>query len=323
MSARPRPVTATVTKPPWMCVPKADAAMYRRSSLTSNGSTASLTSVLDHDSYISEPDSEEETVAGHSEEPMMTGDAGGTEIKSSTHYPYHPTQPRKLVRHTAETAMVEDNGNLRRYNSSESGLSAWEIWLIKKAQEVRKFSRQTRPQRRQEKLDQMAKDREKLMKAEKVQEKRTEWLQKKRMEDKLNKKMEKLRLENEKHSKEENERRLRCKTESKFSEWAENKREEERKRKQNEKQQKLQEEKAQVERQKMAEERYQEWLRSNKTRPKSAPAERSGYNNNAPYPRPGYVNPIPWQHPAVPKVKQDKPKKPRPRKYVWNPDKYF
>lgn len=56
MSARPRPVTATVTKPVWMQVPEADAAAYRRFSLTSNGSTASLTSVLDHDSYVSEPD---------------------------------------------------------------------------------------------------------------------------------------------------------------------------------------------------------------------------------------------------------------------------
>ncbi|KAK7500765.1 hypothetical protein BaRGS_00008009 [Batillaria attramentaria] len=58
MSARPRPVTATVTKPAWMQVPDADAAAYRRHSLTSNGSTASLTSVLDHDSYISEPESD-------------------------------------------------------------------------------------------------------------------------------------------------------------------------------------------------------------------------------------------------------------------------
>ena len=49
----------------------------------------------------------------------------------------------------------------------------------------------------------------------------------------------------------------------------------------------------------------------------------SGYNNNAAYPQPGYVNPIPWQHPVVPKVKQDKTKKQRPRRYVWNPDKYL
>jgi hypothetical protein len=64
---------------------------------------------------------------------------------------------RKLVRHTAEDAMVEDSSNLRRANSSDSGLSAWEIWLIQKAKEERKLRRQIRQQHKQEKLDQMAK----------------------------------------------------------------------------------------------------------------------------------------------------------------------
>lgn len=52
MSCRPRPVTATVTKPKWM-EPKVLAGRSRALSLDSSGSTSSLVSVLDHDSYDS------------------------------------------------------------------------------------------------------------------------------------------------------------------------------------------------------------------------------------------------------------------------------
>jgi len=57
MSLRPRPVTATVTKPKWM-----EPYVVRPPSISmdSTGSTASLTSVLDHDSYISPAPSDDE-----------------------------------------------------------------------------------------------------------------------------------------------------------------------------------------------------------------------------------------------------------------------
>ena len=51
--------------------------------------------------------------------------------------------------------MVEDNYNLR--TSTESGLSAWEVWLINKAKEDRKMRRQAKQQKKQEKLDIVAK----------------------------------------------------------------------------------------------------------------------------------------------------------------------
>lgn len=61
MSARPRPVTATVTKPEWM---KAEYAYRPYShSLDSTGSTESLISCLDHDSYESSADEEQEILA--------------------------------------------------------------------------------------------------------------------------------------------------------------------------------------------------------------------------------------------------------------------
>ena len=93
MSARPRPVTATVTKPPWMQVPDADAAMYRRHSLTSNGSTASLTSVLDHDSYTSEPEYEDEKEERPANQ-AGPGDGGDAEPKTGVHFSDQPKQLR-------------------------------------------------------------------------------------------------------------------------------------------------------------------------------------------------------------------------------------
>lgn len=57
MSLRPRPVTATVTKPKWM---EPQGRRRRSYDLESNGSTASLTSVLDHDSYVSPAPSDDE-----------------------------------------------------------------------------------------------------------------------------------------------------------------------------------------------------------------------------------------------------------------------
>ena len=57
MSLRPRPVTATVTKPKWM---EPQVVRPRSRSSESNGSTASLTSVLDHDSYESLGDTDDD-----------------------------------------------------------------------------------------------------------------------------------------------------------------------------------------------------------------------------------------------------------------------
>lgn len=50
---------------------------------------------------------------------------------------------------------------------------------------------------------------------------------------------------------------------------------------------------------------------------------KASYPCNFNYPKPSYVNPIPWQHPVIPKEKQEKPKRPKTKKYVWNPNKYF
>lgn len=95
MSARPRPVTATVTKPPWMKIPPADAAMYRRQSLTSNGSTASLTSVLDHDSYISEPEIELDKGNLRCDKPLLNG-SGDAKTKFGVHFSEQPKPFRYL-----------------------------------------------------------------------------------------------------------------------------------------------------------------------------------------------------------------------------------
>ncbi|KAL8594106.1 hypothetical protein ACOMHN_000818 [Nucella lapillus] len=316
MSARPRPVTATVTKPPWMQIPEADANMYRRHSLTSNGSTASLTSVLDHDSYVSEPDYEEGKGEGTFDQqlPNSRGDA-----QSKVHFEERLQEGRKIKRHK-----VESVDNLRRAASAESGLSAWEIWLIQKAKEERKLRQQASQQKKDQKQAKLAKEKEKQLKEQKATEVRQEWLQMKKTEDKMRKKMDKLKIQHEKQMKEETEEQIRRKAEGVFREWKETKQREEKERQHREKEKQQKEQEEEQRRKEQAEQKYQEWLKRNKKRPQSAPSKQiTGYNNNAPYPKPGYVNPIPWQHPAIPKMKSEKPKRSKPKKYVWNPNKYF
>ena len=66
MASRPRPVTATVTKPRWMEIADDDAMAYAyRHSLDSTGSTESLTSILDHSSYESIPSEVEDEQMKH------------------------------------------------------------------------------------------------------------------------------------------------------------------------------------------------------------------------------------------------------------------
>ena len=50
-----------------------------------------------------------------------------------------------------------------------------------------------------------------------------------------------------------------------------------------------------------------------------------GYHDTGAYPAPTYYNPIPWHPNPIPKTQKTERSKSRPRskKYVWNPDKYF
>ena len=77
-----------------MKVPDAEAAMYRRQSLTSNGSTASLTSVLDHDSYTSEPEYGVEQEDCCSADQSCPGDGVDAQSKTGVHFNDQPKQLR-------------------------------------------------------------------------------------------------------------------------------------------------------------------------------------------------------------------------------------
>lgn len=315
-------MTATVTKPAWMQVPDADAYAYRRHSLTSNGSTASLTSVLDHDSYISEPETDDDVEKlDLDEQKPLYGGEGDAKVKEDA-----ITKQVRKVKRQAEVGQSRENGayDLKRSHSSDSGLSAWELWLILKVKEERQQRKAAEQQRKNEKQERLLKEREKQVKLQKAEEMRQEWVKHKNSEEKLSKKMQKLKLESERRLKQEEEQRIQERAQEKFADWAKSKSGEERERKQKERAKKQKEEEMRMARQAQAEARFQEWLKKNKARPKSAPQKKvTGYYPNMAYPKPSYVNPIPWHPPAIPKEKKEKPKKARPKKYVWNPDKYY
>ncbi|XP_046569260.1 LOW QUALITY PROTEIN: coiled-coil domain-containing protein 34-like [Haliotis rubra] len=312
MTTRPRPVTATVTKPRWMAMPDADAiARARRHSLGSTGSTASLVSVLDHDSYMSVPsDSELEAPKVQLSKRSPRKTKGANEV---------------TVRKTA----VED-GRKKSSDSMENGLSPWEVWLITKTQEERKLRQQEIQRKKQEKLKKTEEAKEKEKKQNKTEGVLKEWIERKKNEEMLRRGMEKLKTRSEKQQKEKTQINIQQKAAENFVLWKKQKSEEEREKKKSDKLKKLQEEEEKRQKADKAEKRYKEWCKNADRRPKSAPnsfgymeGKLKGYHDTAAYPTPSFYNPLPWQPIHIPRVKNEKPKKSKPKKYVWNPNKYY
>ncbi|RUS77948.1 hypothetical protein EGW08_014294 [Elysia chlorotica] len=310
MAGRPRPVTATVTKPKWMTIPSPDAIRKIRSrSLESNGSTESLTSVLDHDSYNSASEVIDDT----------TFDAAGD--KKSNDEEQIKQQTEKDRRPSRRTKTKPDND-----------LSAWEKWVIQKAKDERQKKQSERQKKKEEKLKKEKEEeekREKLLKAEVMMQ---VWLEKKKQALEKQKKTEKARELEEQRKKEEINRQIQLKASEKFSQWEEMKRKEEKERRQQVKMENQRIQEFEKRKKEIAEQKYQEWLMMAKHRPKSAPnsigylsGKITGYHDRSAYPQPSFYNPIPWHAPAVPSTidKGDKTKRSKAKPYRWNPDKYF
>ncbi|XP_046371002.1 coiled-coil domain-containing protein 34-like isoform X2 [Haliotis rufescens] len=312
MSTRPRPVTATVTKPRWMSMPDADSiARARRHSLGSTGSTASLVSVLDHDSYISVPsDSELEAPKVQLRKRSSRKTKGANEVIVS--------KP------------AGEDGRRKSSNSMEKGLSPWEIWLIAKTQEERQHRQQEIQRKKEDKIKKREEEKEKERKLMKAEDVRKEWMERKKNEEMLKRRTEKLQTRNEKQAKEETQTSIQQKSANNFKLWKKHKYEEERERKRSDKQKTIQEEEEKKKKAEISERKYQEWCKNADKRPKSAPnsfgymeGKLKGYHDSAAYPTPSFYNPQPWQPIHIPRVKNEKPKRPKPKKYVWNPNKYY
>ncbi|XP_059160059.1 coiled-coil domain-containing protein 34-like [Physella acuta] len=304
MTGRPRPVTATVTKPKWMQLPSPDAMnKIRRKSLESNGSTASLTSLLEHSSFDSDSDVDRRNT--HMSDSETLSSPKRVEVSN-----------RKI-------------SSSRRSKTSNSNLSAWEQWIIEKAKEDFHKKQTELIESRLAKLKKEEKDREKHMKQVKVQQVRQSWIEKKNEEILMQKKLKKMKIKEEKE-KEELKEKIKQKAAEKFEEWQALKRKEEKERRKRQKEDKERLQREEEQRKQKAEEKYQEWLQMAKNRPKSAPnsfgylsGQIKGYHDRSAYPQPTFCNPIPWQPVAIPTQKADRTKKNKTKVYKWNPDKYY
>ncbi|CAL1542052.1 unnamed protein product [Lymnaea stagnalis] len=318
MSGRPRPVTATVTKPLWMQVPNpATIRKIRRRSLESSGSTASLTSLLEHSSYDS---------------------ASEDEIYSERVIPMaYDSDNSDRAKQQRQTTFIKSSSNSRspspgKSSRSENNLSAWEKWVIEKAKEEQKKKIEDNRKKEEEKRVKEKLEQEKRIKNLKGLVLQQSWTEKKHQELMLQKKLEKMRIQNEKRKKAEIDQQIRQKATEKFAEWQDNKRREEKERRRKKKEEEQHRQQEEARRKQLAEQKFQEWLKEAHKRPKSAPnsfgylsGKMTGYHDRSAYPQPSFFNPIPWQPPAIPTVlqKTEKTHRSKPKIYKWNPDKYF
>ncbi|KAK3108506.1 hypothetical protein FSP39_009444 [Pinctada imbricata] len=285
MSTRPRPVTATVTKPKWM---EPHVTPRRSRSMESNGSTASLTSVLDHDSYISPDISDEEWHNDELQEKSFEKERTPKKIENESREgrmerrnvrpkscPMGESNRRKESRKLKERrSSPSPKARLSDFDASEftddhiENLSPWEQWLIKKTREERVKRKEVRNQKKQQKVEKQIKLQEKVHQQQKAEVKRQEWLEKKTFEEKLRKRLEKQRSRTEKEIKDEQKRSVELKAERKYNEWLDKKEEEDLEKKRQEKTKKREEELARKCQEIKAKQKFEEWLREAKNRPK-------------------------------------------------------
>uniref|UniRef100_W5L3H1 Coiled-coil domain containing 34 n=1 Tax=Astyanax mexicanus TaxID=7994 RepID=W5L3H1_ASTMX len=277
-------------------VPK---SIPRSKSVESTGdSTYSLLSPIYHDSFEF---SDEE----HEEAPKCTQPADNS---------FHTLNETTL---SVSPNRNESESLLAMNTPGKLNLSAWEQWIVSKAQEERSKMQQKalEQQALEEKKAQEEKDkqRKKAVNESKIQE----WLQMKNTqenEDKLCKESQKTKemLHEEKKRLE-----IERKAQEKYKEWLQKKRIEETERKLKEQEERSRREREERERKEMAEEKFKEWLKSikHKDRHKRQPSAGSaGGYDHLNYPSPSFVNPIPWKPIHVPQQNTTPRKNPARRK---------
>uniref|UniRef100_A0A0B6Y8X6 Coiled-coil domain-containing protein n=1 Tax=Arion vulgaris TaxID=1028688 RepID=A0A0B6Y8X6_9EUPU len=313
---RPRPVTATVTKPKWMQIPtQDDQRRFRSKSLESNGSTASLTSLLDHDSYNSASDNE------------------GSNLEKVFNTTYSQDEIETIEQHQQQAITENENRSPRvrqtKSKSPNQNLSAWELWVIEKAKGEQERRQKESFKKMQERAEKEKKEQEKHVRILKAETECSSWLRTKNEEMKLKKKMEKLKIEMEKRQKKEIEAQIKKDASEKFDKWQILKKEEEKEKMKKIKEENKEKKQHELQRKLDAEEKFQQWLKMAHNRPKTAPnsfgylsGKVTGYHDRNAYPEPTFCNPIPWQSASIPSS-QSIEKKNRMKPYKWNPEKYL
>lgn len=322
MSGRPRPVTATFQPAGMEPVTGVRSRSY---SLSSGSSTASLVSVLDHDSYESLEDSDQEvdhTLQTQGKEGSDTFISSSKGVEQSGKDGKPRLGQRHIVRHTADSFRSE--GHVETARSQV----AWEDWIVRKAKETLKEQKKEQQRLEKERKAEELKRQEKEEKLKQAEKKIKDWVEKKNLSEKLQKRMAIKQEETKKELEEDTEKAKSEKAKIVYRKWLKTKLNKEKELKEKEEEKKKEDEARKLEKEKKCEETYKEWCKKATNRPKSSHSsfgytsgKLTGYFDGSSYPAPTFVNPLPWQPVEVPKSKTQKKKHKAPNK--WNPDKYF
>ncbi|XP_028650052.2 coiled-coil domain-containing protein 34-like [Erpetoichthys calabaricus] len=210
-----------------------------------------------------------------------------------------------------DTSRVNNYLEEERQISSEFKLTAWEQWIVQKAQKERIEMQLDTLKAMTLKQEQIKEAEENEKKKILTAEKREEWLQRKNQQEKLERERQRTKMLEEISAKEIEKRRCDERAREKYHLWLEKKKEEEIDKKQRDKEEAAKREAELKERREMADKKFKEWLRSAKDKPRPASSP-CGYSNGKPtgfydqnyYPAPSFYNPIPWKPIHVPKPEE-------------------
>ena len=151
----------------------------------------------------------------------------------------------------------------------ETGLSAWEGWLVRKVREERIQLGERRLRRKEAQNDHVVLDRERCARQSRTEDACHQWLQKKSVERRERRIALSKRQPGE-HAEEESKERVRWKAEIVFREWVSVKQQERWRLKHEEKEHRLQEDEARHARQELAKQRFSQWLEGKHKSPVSS-----------------------------------------------------
>lgn len=307
--ARPRPVTATVTKLDWM---KAPATIHQTLSFDSTGSTASLVSILDHDSYMDSDGEMQETPVSSKSSKNSLQESQDSLFKAYTQSADCKEALEKVERSHPKTLLSGDTC----CNVSIKSVSPWERWLVEKEKQNRDKLEKERAEKILNEVTQIDHEHMECQKKIRQREKIFRWIQKKTLAEKLriSKEREKQRVAMQENMRKKHEVNENAK--QKFADWLQKKQNEEKVAKKVEAECKKEEEEKKKKKQILAEEKYHEWYkRVLKTQIKPSTGN-LGYIYRKPtechyrtaYPQPNFYNPVPWKQPSIPNLKMEKRK---------------
>ncbi|XP_013416226.1 coiled-coil domain-containing protein 34 [Lingula anatina] len=322
MSARPRPITATVRTASSRRQP---TGLRRSYSSDSSGSTESLISVLDHDSYS---DSSVYSDGEKDEKKVHAVDDGrhGTVFER-----LQADEKFRALRSESTDSESRTRSSNTKSKDKENKRTAWEDWLVEKVKKERERLKRERLKLKRLSLEKQKKEDETKEKLKKAEENREKWISEKDYEIQIRRKMERQKKKAEEEIKAEEKARTEQKSKEVFQEWFEMKKQqklEERRKAKEEKERKKREEE---EKRQQSQQAFEEWCRRAKRKYKSlntsfgyTGGKMTGYHDGSSYPVPSFINPIPWQPVAIPKPKQEQGKsKKKTKPYRWDPNKYY